>query len=52
MRDADGHRYALAASAMPAICEADNGTLLMLPGGELVRTTLTLPYMLQTLDGR
>lgn len=52
VRDADGHRYALAASAVSAICETDDGTLLMLPGGKLVRTTLSLPCMLQILDGR
>jgi len=52
VRDIDGHRHALAALAVSALCETDDGTLLMLPGGKLVRTTLSLPHMLRILDGR
>ena len=32
----DGRRHAIAATSIAALCETDEGTLLMLPGGKLV----------------
>jgi hypothetical protein len=37
IRDIEGNRHAVAASAVAALCETDDGTLLMLPGGRLVQ---------------
>jgi hypothetical protein len=33
LRDIDGRTHAVAAGAVAAICETDDGALLMLPGG-------------------
>jgi hypothetical protein len=35
-----------------AICETDDGALLMLPGGKLVQVPRTLDVVLAWLDGR
>ena len=44
LRDTDGRVYAIAAGAVAAACETDDGTLLMLPGA--------LTSVLGWLDGR
>lgn len=37
VRDRDGRRYAIAATAVMAVCDAaDGGTVLLLPGGRLI----------------
>ena len=37
VRDRDGRRYALAATAVVAVCDAaEGGTVLLLPGGRVV----------------
>ncbi len=47
VRDADGRRHALAATAVSAICEADDGgCVLLLPGGRLVRLEGSLDTVL------
>ena len=33
LRDIDGRTHAVAAGAVAAICETDDGALIMLPGG-------------------
>lgn len=52
VRDLEGHRHALAAGSIAAICETDDGVLLMLPGGRLVHVATTLGGILARLDGR
>jgi hypothetical protein len=37
LRDVEGKRHAMAAAAVAALCECDDGTLLMVPGGRLVQ---------------
>lgn len=37
VRDRDGRRYALAATAVVAICDdADGGTIILMPGGRVI----------------
>lgn len=44
VRDADGLTHAIAASAVAAICAAeDGGCVLLLPGGRLMRVERSVP---------
>ncbi|WP_458098448.1 hypothetical protein [Roseomonas sp. WA12] len=53
VRDVDGRRHALAASAVIAVSETeDSDTLLLLPGGRALRLCVSLPQLLAWLDGR
>jgi hypothetical protein len=53
IRDVDGRRHALAASAVVAASEAEDGdVLLLLPGGRALRLGVSLPQLLAWLDGR
>jgi hypothetical protein len=52
LRDIDGRTHAVAAGAVAAICETDDGALLMLPGGKLVHVPRPLEVVLAWLDGR
>jgi hypothetical protein len=53
VRDIDGRRHALAASAVVAASEAEDGdVLLLLPGGRALRLGVSLPQLLAWLDGR
>jgi hypothetical protein len=53
IRDVDGRRHALAASAVVAASEAEDGdVLLLLPGGRALRLGVSLHQLLVWLDGR
>ncbi len=49
LRDVEGKRHAVAAGAVAALCETDDGTLLMLPGGRLVLVQQGLGVILSWL---
>lgn len=49
LRDADGCLYALSATAVAALCETEDGCLLMLPGGRLMRVTHSMRRVLAWL---
>ena len=51
-RDQDGHLHAVAAGAVGAMCETDDGTLLMLPGGRMLHVPRAMCTVLAWLDGR
>ena len=38
LRDRDGHLHAVSAGSVGALCETEDGVLLLLPGGRLIRT--------------
>ena len=37
LRDLEGHLHAVSAGGVAAMCEVNDGTVLMLPGGRLVQ---------------
>ena len=51
-RDVDGKTHAIAASAVVAICDADDGAVLLLPGGRMVRVPEDLATVLGWFDAR
>ena len=51
VRDVDGRRHAVSASAVAALCEMDDGTLLLLPGGRLIHVPQTLDVVVHWLAG-
>jgi hypothetical protein len=51
VRDLEGRTHALAAGSIAALCETDDGALLMLPGGRLVHVGHTLDVVLGWLAG-
>ena len=52
LRDLEGNRHAVAASAVSAICQTEDGTLLLLPGGRMIHVPQCLSIVLAWLDGR
>ena len=52
LRDLAGQRHAIAAGSVGAVCETDDGSLLLLPGGRLVHVGQPLATVLAWLDGR
>ncbi len=52
VRDVDGRLHALSAGAVSAICETDEGSLLLLPGGRTVHVNHSLPTVLGWLGAR
>ena len=44
--------YAVAAGSVGAVCETDDGTLLMLPGARLLHVPRPMATVLAWLDGR
>lgn len=52
MRDVEGRTHAIAAGSVAAVCETDDGALLMLPGGRMVQVPRALGTVLAWLDGR
>ena len=52
LRDIEGTRLAVAPGSIAAVCETENGTLLMLPGGRLTHIPHPLAVVLAWLDGR
>lgn len=52
MRDLDGGTHAVAAGSVAAVCQTDDGCLMMLPGGKLLHVGHPLTTILAWLDGR
>ena len=52
VRDIEGRVHAVAAGAVAAACETEDGTLLMLPGGRMVHIPRPFAVVLGWLDGR
>lgn len=52
LRDVDGRTHAVAPGSIAAICETDEGALLMLPGGRMVHVPKPITVVLMWLDGR
>ena len=52
VRDVDGRLHAIAAGAVGAICEIDDGAVLMLPAGRLLHSTQSMRTLLRWLNGQ
>ncbi|MBE7189935.1 hypothetical protein [Jatrophihabitans endophyticus] len=52
LRDLDGRTHAVSAGSVAAICETDDGTLLMLPAGRMIHVPQAMETVLAWLDGR
>ena len=52
LRDIEGRVHAVAAGSVGAVCETDDGTLLMLPGARLLHVPRPMVMVLAWLDGR
>ena len=50
--DRDGRMHAVAGGAVGAICQTDDGSLLLLPGGRPIHVGYPLATVLAWLDGR
>ena len=52
LRDLGGQVHAVSAGSVGAVCETDDGSLLLLPGGRLIQVGQSLATVLAWLDGR
>lgn len=52
LRDRDGQLHAISTSGVGAMCESDDGVLLLLPGGRLVNVQRPMSLLLAWFDGR
>ncbi len=52
LRDLDGKLHAVSAGSVGAICETEEGVILLLPGGRLIHVGRPMPVVLAWLDGR
>lgn len=52
LRDIEGRVHAVAAGSVGAVCETDDGTMLMLPGARLLHVPRPMAVVLAWLDGR
>ena len=52
LRDLDGRVHAVAAGSVAAVCETDDGALLMLPGARLLHVPQPWGVVLGGLAGR
>jgi hypothetical protein len=52
VRDLEGRMHAISAGSIAAVCQTDDGALLLLPGGRLIQVTQSLATVLAWLDGR
>ena len=52
LRDRDGNAHAVSAQAVGAVCETDEGTLMLLPGGRMLHVAKSMRTVLAWLDGR
>ena len=50
LRDTNGVLHAVAASSVAAICEMDDGALVMLPGGRMIQVDHSLRMVLSWLE--
>ena len=51
-RDLDGQVHAVAAGSVGAVCQTDEGAIILLPGGRLIHSGRSLATVLAWLDGR
>jgi len=51
LRDLGGQVHAVSAGSVGAVCETDDGSLLLLPGGRLIHVGQSLATVLAWLDG-
>lgn len=52
VRDRDGRGHAVAAQAVGAVCETDEGTMMLLAGGRMLHLERSMRTVLGWLDGR
>ena len=52
VRDLEGRTHAVAAQSVAAVCETDDGALLLLSGGRIVHVGRSMRKVLGWLDGR
>ena len=52
LRDLGGQLHAIAAGSVGAVCETDDGSILLLPGGRMVHVGQPIATVLAWLDGR
>ena len=52
LHDMDGRVHTVAAGSVAAVCETEEGSLLMLPGGKMVQMPRPTKSVLAWLDGR
>ena len=52
LRDVDGRVHAVAAGSVAAVCETDEGSMVLLPGGRILHVPKPLGTVLAWLDGR
>ena len=50
LRDVEGRLHAVSPSSVGAICEIDDGSLLMLPGGRMLQVSRDLGTVLGWFD--
>ena len=52
LRDRDGHLHAVSAGSVGALCETEDGVMLLLPGGRMIHVARPMTVVLAWLDGR
>ena len=52
LRDVEGRRHAVSPSSVGALCETEDGSLLMLPGGRMLQVSRDLGTVLGWFDAR
>jgi hypothetical protein len=52
LRDRDGRLHAVAPGGVGAVCEVDDGTLVMLPAGRMIHIEHSMSVVLDWLDGK
>lgn len=52
LRDRDGQLHAISSGAVGAVCQTDDGAILLLPGGRMLHVCRPMATILAWLDGR
>ena len=52
LRDTSGNLHAVSAGSVAALCEADDGTILLLPGGRMIALPQSLCIVLAWFETR
>lgn len=52
LRDVEGRAHAVAATAVSAVCETEDGALLLLPGGRMIKVERSFEVVLGWLEMR
>ena len=50
LRDPEGRLHAIAATSVSAICETDDGVVLLLPGGRMMKVEQDMATVLEWLE--